>query len=199
MKYLSITILTLFLCSCSSGVMFNHKKASELDLQQIRSDQYIAIFGEPFRTTNLVTSDGKYKYVWYYSELRDHFIIGNVARRTLLLEFKDDQLNGYLYGSSFDDDKTLVDLSKVNMTKIGKSTKDDVISLLGKPSGKALCPSALRDFKDSCSKASEIWAWWQFEKKNSIRNFDLRGSKTLFVIFDTSGQVIDLKATDNEQ
>ena len=89
-------------------------------------------------------------------------------------------------------------MNKVDLIKIGTSTKNDVLTLIGKPYGKALCPSMLGFYKDMCPKASEIWAWSQFEKTNAIESNDPRGSKSLFVLFDTNGHVIDLKATDNK-
>jgi hypothetical protein len=177
--------------------MFNHNKFSDLDLHKMRSTEYTDTFGEPFRTTNLTTSDGKYKQVWYHSSIRD-YLVGNVSRRNLLLEFKDDELNAYIYASSFDEDKTQIDLTKVDQIKIGTSSKNDIFTLLGKPYGKAICPSVLVDFKDNCAKATEIWAWLKFDKTGSIAGNDPRGRKSLFIMFDASGRVIDIKATANE-
>jgi len=154
----------LTLCSCSAGLRFNHDKVATLDLHQFKSTEYVNLLDEPFRTSNTVTADGKYKHAWYYSALRD-YLIGNVSRRTLLLEFKDEELNAYLYMSSFDSDKTQLDLPKVDQIKIGISSKNDLLSLLGKPSGKALCPSVWGEFKDRCAKASEVWAWMKIDKQ----------------------------------
>jgi hypothetical protein len=192
-----LLFLALFLCSCSAGLRFNHDKVAALELRQLRSTEYVNLFDEPFRTSNTVTADGKYKHAWYYSAIRD-YLIGNVSRRTLLLEFKDDELNAYLYTSSFDTDRTQIDLSKVDRIKIGASSKNDLLPLLGKPSGKALCPSVWGEFKDKCAKASEVWAWMKIDKTGSVLRIDNRGSKSLFVAFDPAGLVVDLKAIEND-
>jgi hypothetical protein len=195
MRIFLITI-TMLLCSCTAGLMFNYNKAADLDLYQLKSTEYTDLFGAPLRSTNMTTGDGKYKHVWYYSSSKA--LSSRVSRRTLFLEFKDDQLNAYVYASSFDIDKTRADLLKVDHISIGTSTKSDVLTLMGKPYGKALCPSLLGDYKDKCTKPKEIWAWIEFDKTTSVWNNDPRGNKSVFVMFDASGKVIDLKAIDNQ-
>jgi hypothetical protein len=116
-----------------------------------------------------------------------------------LPEFKDDELNAYLYSSSFDPDKTRIDLTKVDRIKIGLSTENDLLSLLGKPSGKALCPSALGEYKDKCAKDSEVWAWMEIGKSGTVfQHSYIRPSKLLFVVFDPASLVVDLKAVEND-
>ncbi len=83
LKY-SIPILVLLLCSCSAGIMFNHEKATELDLHQMRVSDYQNIFGEPYRAGNVINGNGTYREVWYHSSRRE-FLIGNVSRRNLFL------------------------------------------------------------------------------------------------------------------
>lgn len=123
-------------------------------------------------------------------------LLGKASMRNLLLEFKDDQLNAFSYVSSFDIDKTHVDLLKAEQIKVGTSTKDDMLQLFGKPQAKALCPSLLSNFQDKCAKVTEIWAWNEFDNPRSFGSNDPRGMKSVFVMFDASNKSIDLKIID---
>jgi outer membrane protein assembly factor BamE (lipoprotein component of BamABCDE complex) len=86
-----------------------------------------------------------------------------------------------------------VDISKVDNVKIGLSTRDDVISVLGKPYGKAFCPSQLADFKDSCTKAKEVWGWVTFQ--HGVGNKFVE-RKYVLIMFGEDGKVVDVKAAD---
>ncbi len=103
----------------------------------------------------------------------------------MALEFKDGLLNGYVYYSSFDEDRTKVPRSNIDGIIIGKSTKDDILTLFGKPHGKILCPTTFSNLKVKCDKATEIWLWNQLE----------RGYKMMAVSFNKDGEVIDLEMT----
>jgi hypothetical protein len=196
LRFSLISLTLLLVCSCTSGLTFKHDKIPALDLHSVKQSDYTDLFGDPFRTVDVTTSDGRYQQVWFYKAFQP--FLGNASRRDLLLEFKNDQLNGYFFVSSFDVDKTKVDLTKVAQIKIGTSTKSDVLSLFGKPGGKTLCPSQLPVFKDKCTKPTEIWAWFEVNKTGSIASRDTRGRKSLFVMFDANDKVIDLHATNNE-
>ena len=196
MRLLFLGLPLLLLCSCVTGHNFNYDKTSSLDLHQLKSTEYAGLFGEPYKTYTKTTREGKYRQVWFHQSSKAFF--GKVSRRNLILEFKDDQLNSFVYASSFDIDKTRVDLSKINQIKIGVSTKNELLTVMGKPYGKALCPSLLRDFKDRCANANEVWTWVEFDKTQSFGNIDPLDSKALFVMFDDGGKVTDLEATDNQ-
>jgi hypothetical protein len=102
------------------------------------------------------------------------------------LEFKDGLLNGYLYWSSFAEDKTHAHLSNINKLRIRESTKNDAMLLLGKPHGKFLCPTTFAHVKVKCDKASEIWFW------NELRTDNMR---RIVVSYDQDGKVIDIETT----
>ncbi len=179
------------LSGCTSGLQFNHERIIDLDLHKIKKSEYVKIFGDPFKTSNMIVSGDKYQMVWYHFGLRA--FLGNASVRNLVLEFKNDELNAYMYGSSFSSDKTRADISKLDNIKIGISTRDDVLSLLGKPYAKAYCPSQLADFKDNCTKAKEVWEWIAFELGYANKVIE---KEYAIIMFEENGKVVDLKAGD---
>ena len=191
-NYLVILIGALSILSgCFTGHQFNYERSVDLDLHKVKKSEYASIFGKPSKITDLYAGGDKYQIVWYNSAYRP--FMGNLTVRNLFLEFKNEELNGYMYVSSFAEDKTVVDISKVENVKIGVSTRDDVISALGKPNGKVFCPSQLPDFKDNCTKPKEVWEWFTFQ--HEFRN-RLAEKKYVLVMFGEDGKVVDVKAAD---
>jgi len=185
-----IVALSIF-SGCFTGREFRYERFTDLDLHKVKKSEYAGIFGQPFKITDMYAGGDKYQIVWYNAGYRP--FIGNLSVRNLFLEFKNEELNGYMYVSSFTEDKTVVDISKVENVKIGVSTKEDVISVLGKPYGKVFCPSQLPDFKDNCTKPKEVWEWFMFQHGFANR---LVEKKYVLVMFGEDGKVIDLKAAD---
>lgn len=179
------------LSACTSGYQFKSERFADLDLHKVKGSEYASIFGEPFKTNNMIVSGDKYQIAIYHFGFRP-FFLGNPSVRTLLLEFKNDELNAYLYASSFNSDKTSVDISKVDNIKIGISAKDDVLTFLGSPHGKAICPSQLQEFKDNCAKAQEVWEWMMFKLGHTGT---VAEKKFIIIMFDQNGKAVDLKTS----
>jgi hypothetical protein len=185
-------IFALTISGCvTGGHQFNHGRVADLDLHKIKKSEYTGIFGEPLKITDLYAGGDKYQIVWY-NNVYD-YIAGPLYARNLWLEFKNEELNGYVYLSNFSDDKTDVNISKIDAVKIGVSTKDDVVSLLGKPNGKAFCPSHLAGFKDNCSKTKEVWGWLMFKTGYAYK---LVEKKYVILMFGEDGKLVDLRAAD---
>lgn len=178
------------LSACTSGYQFKSERFADLDLHKVKEAEYAGIFGEPFKTTNMVVSGDKYQIVMYLFGFRT--FLRNPSARYLFIEFRNEELNAYIYASSFNSDKTNVDISKVDNIKIGISTKDDVLTFLGNPYGKAFCPSQLQDFKDNCAKAQEVWEWIMFKLGHTGI---IAEKKFIIIMFDQNGKVVDLKTS----
>ena len=195
MKLIISLLASMFAISilfgCTSGYKFNYERYADLDIYKVKNTEYRNIFGKPFEVSDMYASGNKYEIVWYHYGY--HPFGGNLFTRNLLLEFRSEELNGYLYASSFADDKTVADLTKMGNIKIGVSTKDDITSLLGKPYGKALCPSQLGDFKDNCANAKEIWEWYAFKFGYTNKLIE---KKYIIIMFGEDGKVADFKAAD---
>ena len=192
-SFLVLLVALSILSGCiSGGHKFNNEKIADLELHKMKKSEYKSIFGEhPFKITDIYAGGDKYQIVWYHFGY--HHFAGNFSFRNLFLEFKNEELNGYMYASSFADDKTVVNISKVENVKIGVSTRDDVISVLGKPYGKAFCPSQLSDFKDNCTKPKEVWEWFMFQHGYANK---LVEKQYVLVMFGEDGKVVDVKAED---
>lgn len=171
------------------GYDFKHSNVSGLELRQLKSPQHLLRFGLPRISERTTTPDGNYEIVKYeYGEADMNFI----AMRRLMLEFKNGDLNAYLYMSSFANNEINFDAYKASAIKTGSSSKADVLAILGTPHGKAECPSLLPDFKQKCDKGSECWAWVSMPRV--VRSNRNPASVTkVIVTFDLSGKVTDFQ------
>ncbi len=196
LKQVFIAFSLALLSSCASiGTKFDSRNAAALELRQLKSSEYLRLFGKPFSTTTSTTADGKYEIVKYIYGFGD---IGTARSRVLLMEFKEGVLNSYILGSSFDEDRTTVDPKRVEALKAetGKFSKEDVIAAMGRPHGKAFCPSLLPDYKDRCNKASEIWAWLTWDKVPTLGGGTMNGM-TAYVLFNGDGKMVEVQTHEN--
>ena len=183
---------------CASvGHKFNYDASANLELGKMQASDYQSIFGgKPTATSKTTTADGKFEVVRYTYAFAD---MGTARARTVVLEFKDGRLNAYVYLSSFDREQNPVALEKVSQIKDRVSTKSEVLDILGKPNGKALCPSTLDDFKQRCEKCIEVWTW---QGMGSLSTFGAAyggkrpAIKTIFVSFDKNGVVSESQIND---
>ncbi len=130
----------------------------------------------PQRVTISTNADGKFETVHYYYAVNTVY---EIAARGLDLAFRNGALNAWVYISAFDEDRTIIELASSNKIRKGASSRGDVQAALGKPYGKALCPSLL--YTERC-KAAETWAWGTF-KSGKIQG------RAAWVYFDNKGTV----------
>ncbi|HEY5909985.1 MAG TPA: hypothetical protein VJA21_05215 [Verrucomicrobiae bacterium] len=186
-------------CGCASvGKDFKYQGAGSLELKQTRSSDYQALFGKPNSVEMKETSEGKFELVRYLYAYAD---MGSARSRVLDMEFRDGTLNSYHYLSSFDKDKTTVNADQLKQIQRGVSKKEDVLQLLGKPHGKALCPSYDADFKDKCGKGAEIWLWTVMGKASTFGvayGGDQIEVHNIFVIFDKDGVVTEVESSQTK-
>jgi hypothetical protein len=132
--------------------------------------------------------DGNYEILKYVFAKANP---SGASARVFFLEFKNDTLNAKIYNSGFKEDITDFNYENYKNIKIGVSNKEDVLNLLGNPSGIAICPSTLVDFSEKCKDASLIWSWIHTQKSTG---YDIKTikSKTLKISFDKKGIVISI-------
>lgn len=185
----------LLLSSCVSvGTKFETPSDEVLVLRKLTPVEAFKHFGQPYMKETKATKDGTfltYKYLFQQNKF------GTVSSRVLLLEFKENSLNGFFWWSSFSDDCTKVFMDCVEKLNsgVGKLGKDDVLALAGKPSGKAFCPSLLSDFKEGCEKNTEIWGWYMQEQYR-VNDQKTPKSQQLTVTFDADGKVSSVQLTE---
>jgi hypothetical protein len=121
-----------------------------------------------------------YSYLWRFGEASTR---GVDPSKRLRLWFWNDRLIGYRASSSFKEDSTDFDDAKVADVTPWKSQRDDVVRLLGQPSGVAGYP--LTRHEDQQILIYETFEWDASEKQ--IR------SKTLHVLVNALGLVEDAR------
>jgi hypothetical protein len=186
----------VFLCSCASfGTKFTPPSPDKLMFGKMTSEEALKLFGKPYALVNKTTTNGTYiTYKYSYAQADP----GSVNSRELLLEFKEDKLNGYYGWSSFGTDKSKFDPNIADKLRagVGKLTKDEVAVLVGAPQGKALCPSVITNFKESCEKNTEVWGWYMSDNINLWVRKDVK-SVELTVSFGADGKVSGVEMTQN--
>jgi outer membrane protein assembly factor BamE (lipoprotein component of BamABCDE complex) len=193
--------LVLFATGCASvGHDFNHDAAANLELGRLQKSDCYAKFGEhPQATSEKTTVDGHFETIRYVHAFAD---MGSAKARVLVLEFKNGTLNAFIYLSSFDEHQGSLLSDKLGSIAPHVSTKDNVLTLLGKPNGKALCPTTLADFKENCDKCVEVWKW---ASMTSVSTFGAAygGKKpstaSISVGFDHNGVVTDITTASENQ
>lgn len=189
-----LTIQTIASGCASSGKNFKYQNRNLIELNKTTPDEAVQYLGKPSSKEFKSTKDGDFeifKYVYAYATP------SGASARLFYIEFKNGKLNGKIYNSGFKQDITEFSFENHKNLKVGASNKDDVIKFLGPPSGEAICPSTLADFSDKCKEATEIWAWIHTKKSEGYDTKTIK-SKTLKISFDSSGTVVNIDASKDE-
>jgi hypothetical protein len=113
------------------------------------------LYGEPKETDSQSSAGGRTE-VFRYGEASERWT--KMCVRLLAVEFKDGILNGFVFVSSYPEDRTSYALTNLTQVEWGVSTKDEVTELLGKPHGRFLCPTTL--FDGNCKiTGREVWVF----------------------------------------
>lgn len=195
---LCVLLGTLVTGCASVGSDFKYKNISQLKIGEDKALNYSKIFGKPQNTSKVVNSDGEFEEVRYL------YASANMAvaqSRLLDLEFRNGVLNAYYHISSFDEDRTNVDNTKWSNIQKGSTNKEQLLSLLGEPHGKALYPSVHADYKDKFKNGKEIWSWSSMSKLSTFGSAyggQKVSTKTIFVVFDDKGIVNEINTAESE-
>ncbi len=185
-------ILIALLSGCASvGINYQYSNIPTLKINEFRIEDVNTVFGKPFKTAQNITKEGKFDIFRFEYAFAD---VGTARGRVLILEFLNGILNSYVYRSSFDEDRTLFKGENIDQIKIGISTHDDVVNILGEPHGKSNCPSTIADYKKRCEDASTVWAWMSQKKIVTMgRGMKNRGSSNIFLSFNSEGKVSNIE------
>jgi hypothetical protein len=189
-------ISSIVISGCASaGHDFKYDGPASLHLGQTRGSDFQALFGKPASVTTKKSSDGEFEvnsYVYAHADM------GTAKARALTLESRNGVLNAYQFVSSFDKDKTSVTPDQLKQIQRGVSTKDDVLKVVGEPHGKALCPSSLGEFKDRCSKGTEVWVWTMMMPMVTFGSHQPQIA-SIFVTFDEKGIATELESVEQNK
>lgn len=173
------------LAGCA-GTNFKRPDPQSLVVGKSTSADVTRVMGTPLQTGELIKNEKKLKTARYaYAEgAGKGKYPGVVPARAMVFYTFDDVLVGQEFVSSFPEDATDFDETKVQAIIKGKSTRDDVIALLGKPNGEVIYPMI--------KSKNEVGSAYSYSHaKGSV--FDMKfHSKVLVVSFDSSGLVTEV-------
>jgi hypothetical protein len=205
----AVAAVILLLAGCGAGKNFTMPAKGTLQLGATTPEQAIAMLGEPVsKSSSTVASvetatlppapslftpvkvPGHYdSLVYLYVDTVGQQLVGAFAgvrpSRTLHLVFLDGKLISYTASSSFDNDSTNFDETKVAQLERGKTTQNDMTNLFGVPSGEAMFPMI--------SAQHGHVAVYNFIQDNVTTRE--HATKFLAVYIDDSGIVRDFEST----
>lgn len=182
--------LTIVLSGCA-GSDFVRPSDGELTVGKSTETDVTKKMGNPIQKGELTKNDKQLnisKYA-YASVGGDSAYPGVTPARSITFLFFDNVLVGQEFISSFKQDSTDFEGNKISSIIKGKSTRQDVIALLGKPTGEAMYP-VVKGINDKAIVYSYVQA------KGTAFNMKFY-SKSLTVSFDNSGVVTDIEYTVN--
>jgi len=172
------------------GQQFDQTKVPGLEIGKMHDTDYRGVFGEPQNVTRESGNDGAFETATYTYA---HANLSSARARQLILEFRNGVLNGFNYVSSFDEDRTSANGAAAASIQRTVSTKDDVLRLMGPPSGKARTPTHMEGFvRADKPGVFEIWAWVAFDVVHTFGDNKSPGSNVIVVGFDPLGTVSEV-------
>ena len=186
--FVALTFAAAALSGCA-GSDFVRPSEGDLVVGKATPADVTAKMGNPMQTGQLTKHEklmkvSKYAYAATGGESAYE---GVTPARSMTFLFHEDKLVGKEFVSSFKQDSTDFDGAKVSSISKGKSTRQDVVALLGKPSGEALYP-VIKNVGDNAYVYSYVQA------KGSVFNMKFY-NKVLLVSFDSSGVVTEVEYT----
>jgi hypothetical protein len=139
--FIAVLSLAAALLGCA-GKDFVRPSTDALKLGQTTHAQVVQQFGQPRREGTVLKNDKTLKVLSYaYASIGGEALhSGVVAARGMTYYFYNDVLVGYGFISSWKEDNTDFDEKKVEMIVKGRSSRADVVALMGKPSGYYVYP-----------------------------------------------------------
>jgi hypothetical protein len=185
LKHCLIVVLVAAVSGCA-GVNFKRPEPQSLVVGKSTAADVTRVMGAPVQTGEALKNNEKVKTSRYaYAEGAGKGTYpGVVPARAMVFFTFNDLLVGQEFVSSFPEDSTDFDESKIGAIVKGKSTRADVLALLGKPSGEAIYPLI--------KEKGQIAVVYSYaHAKGSV--FDMKFySKSLTVAFDGNGVVTEV-------
>lgn len=185
--YLNFVLVLVFVLSGCAGKDFVRPDSQQLILGKSSQTDILKLMGEPYKTGEVLKNNERIKnlHYAYASTGGESKYPGVIPARGLTFSTFNDQMVGQEFVSSFAADITDFDDSKITQIIKGKTTRSEVIALLGKPSGEAIYPM----IKD---KNGTAIVYGYNHVKGSAFNLQFY-AKLLIVSFDTKQIVTDVE------
>lgn len=182
----SVLATLLALLSGCAGTDFVRPAEGVLVVGKSTQADVTAKMGSPYQTGDLTKNEKQLKVVQYaYASTGGESAYPEVTpARVMAFTFYNDKLTSQEFISSFKQDSTDFDGSKVPSIVKGKSTTAEVVALFGKPTGEAIYP-VIKGMDDR----AYIYSYSQ--AKGSAFNMKFY-QKSLAVSFNSAGVVTDV-------
>jgi hypothetical protein len=191
---LSLSIFVVILiAACAAGRNFVRPKPESLILGKTTYDEIIQRFGKPYTEGTQVKNGITLKTVGYaYSKVGGPALFEGVTPgRGMGFSFLDNVVVGHEFTSSYRDDNSYFDDSKVGQIKKGETTRNKVIELMGRTGGMYVYPLIK-------GKDEKALVYLYTHTKGSI--FDLKVFQKLLVVsFNDTDIVTDINFTSSGQ
>ena len=185
--FLMIVIVVLAGCA---GKDFVRPDSGALKNGQTTYNQIVQQYGKPYAEGTLQKNNKLVKTISYaYASFGGKSHKGGTPARAMGFHFFNDTLVGYEFISSFAEDNTDFNEMKLNQITEGKTTLDEVIRLLGKPSGYYIYPLI-----ESSSEEAVAYAYSQ--TKGSVFNMKIF-RKTLVITYGSDRVVTKVEYTSS--
>ena len=170
-----------------AGTNFKRPEPQSLTIGKSTSTDVASVMGAPLKIGERLKNNEKIKTVRYaYAEgAGAGRYPGVVPARAMVFSLYNDLLVGQEFVSSFPNDATEFDETKVSAITKGKSNRLEVISLLGKPNGEVVYPLIK-------NKAETGIVYSYSHVKGTVFNMKFY-SKALVISFDKNNVVTDME------
>jgi len=187
-----IAVMVLLLAGCA-GRDFVRPSSDTFKLGQTTYSQVVQQMGEPRRTGEALVNEKNVKTATYVyasaggSPSED----GVTPARGLMYYFHNDILVGQEFVSSFKSDSSNFDESKISDISKGKTTREEVIQLLGRPTANYISPIIKQTSGEALGYAYTTTRKGFFGSLKFFR-------KILRITFDDHGVVSDVEYSASE-
>lgn len=185
LRFFAAAAAVAIVAGCA-GTDFKRPDTQSLVLGKSTSGDVVRVMGAPQQTGEGLKNDQKIRtFSYVYAEATGAAAAPGVTpARALVFSTYNEVLVGQEFVSSFAQDSTNFDDTKIAAIVKGKSTRADVVALLGKPSGEFLYPMV--------KKQGDTGVAFNYSQaKGSV--FDMKFyRKTLVVSFGPDGIVTDV-------
>lgn len=142
MSRIALAIATAFFLISCAGTNFVRPEPESISLKKTTYQDIVSQFGKPYREGTKLKNEKMIKSIAYaYSSVGGAPLYEGVTpARAMAFHFLDDTLVGYEFSSSFKEDNSDFDDSKIGLIKKNETTRGQVVSLLGEPQGAYVFP-----------------------------------------------------------
>lgn len=186
-----ITLVCVAALAGCAGTNFKRPDPAALTLGQSTLAQVTQVMGTPTQTGETARNGTKFKISRYaYAEgAGTGKYPGVVPARAMSFMTHDDVLVADEFVSSFPEDATDFDDTKVTAIVKGKTTRQEVQALLGAPNGRAIHP-----YVKNPGEVASVYSYSQ--AKGNVFNMKFY-AKSLIVSYDANGVVTDVEYTSS--